>query len=188
MASIKMMEIHIEQIKEDGLVLEIEEPAETFPVLAEMVEKGECEFQAPIKAFLRVQRVHDMVEVKGDIVTSVRLPCSRCLNLFEIQIKSIFEIAFTPQTTDVTDEHELQEIELSAEDMGLVYFQGDRINLKNTIQEQVVLEFPLKALCRRDCKGLCSKCGADLNVEPCDCDRLPPAGKFAALKNLKLEK
>lgn len=188
MGSVEMMEIHIEQIKEDGLSLEIEEPAETFPVLAEMVDKGECEFQAPIRAFLKAQRIQDMVDVRGDIETSVCLPCSRCLHLFEIQIKSIFALTFTQQPTDIMDEEEQQEVELSAEDTGLVYFQGEKINLKNTIQEQVVLEFPLKTLCRGDCKGLCPRCGADLNVEHCDCDRMPTSGKFDVLKDLKLEK
>jgi uncharacterized protein len=188
MESVKMIGIHIEQIKEDGLALEFEEPAQTFPVLAEMAEKGECEFQAPVKANLKAQRIRDMVEVEGEIETSVRLPCSRCLQLFEIKIKSIFELTFTPQTTDIIDEQEIQEVELNAEDMGLVNFQGDRINLKNTIQEQVVMEFPLKALCRPGCKGLCAKCGTDLNVAPCDCDRMLTTGKFAALKNLNLEK
>ena len=186
--SVKTMEIHIEQIREEGLALEFEEPAEAFPVLAEMAEKGECEFQAPVKAYLKAQRIQDIVEVAGSVETAASLPCSRCLQPFEIQLKSIFELTFTPQPTDVREEPELQEIQLNAEDMGFVYFQGDRINLKNTIQEQVVMEFPLKALCRRDCKGLCSNCGANLNIESCDCDRKLTAGKFDALKNLKLEK
>ena len=183
-----MMEIQIEQIKEDGLALEIEETAEIFPVLAQMTENGECEFQEPIRASLRAERIQDMVEVKGQIETSVRLPCSRCLQPFETHLKSDFELTFTNRTPDAIDEDEPQEVELSAAEMGLVYFQGDKINLKNTIQEQVVMEFPLKALCRRDCKGLCANCGADLNHVACDCDRMSGNGKFAALKNLKLEK
>ena len=183
-----MMEIHIEQIKEDGLEFEFEETAKTFPVLAEMVNNGECEFKAPIKTILRAVRIEDMVEVDAAIETSVRLPCSRCLELFETTLTSNFALTFTRRTMDVMDEHEPQEVELSAEDMGLVNFQGEIINLKNTIQEQVVMEFPLKALCSPDCKGLCPKCGADRNVEACDCDRTSTPGKFDVLKNLELEK
>ncbi len=182
------MEIHIEQITGDGLALEFEEIAESFPVLAEMVTNGECEFQAPIKSTLRALRIEDMVEVAGDIETPVLLPCSRCLQLFETKLKSNFALTFTRRTADVMDELEPQEVELSAEDMGLVYFHGDIINLKKTIQEQVIMEFPLKALCRQDCKGLCPKCGADLNAEACECERTSTPGKFAVLKNLKLEK
>jgi uncharacterized protein len=182
------MEIHIEQIKQEGLALEFEKSVETFPVLAEMVANGECEFAAPIRTALRVLRIGDMVEIDGDIETSVRLPCSRCLQPFETTLNSHFAFTYMRRATDVIEETELQEVELSAENMGIVYFQGQKIDLKDTIQEQVVMEFPLRALCKQDCKGLCPKCGADLNETPCNCDRRSSPGKFAVLKNMKLEK
>jgi len=182
------MEILIEQIGEDGLVFEFEKSVETFPVLAEMVAGGECEFAAPIRSALRALRIGDMVELDGDVETSVRLPCSRCLQPFETPLKSRFALTYMRRTTDVLEDTEAREVELNAEDMGIVYFQGEKIDLKDTIQEQVVMEFPIRALCKQDCKGLCSECGADLNVDPCNCDRSSPPGRFAVLKNLKLER
>jgi uncharacterized protein len=181
------MEIHLEQIKEDGLVLAFENSVETFPILAEMVAGGECEFVAPIKAALRALRIGDLVEIDGHIETSVRLPCSRCLKLFETPLKSNFALTYIQHPADVIEDNETQEVELSAEDMGIVYFQGEKINLKDGIQEQVVMEFPLRPLCNLDCKGLCPECGVDLNEDPCDCDQRPSTGRFAVLKNLKLE-
>jgi uncharacterized protein len=183
------MEIRLEQIKDDGLALELENPVDTFPILAEMVANGECEFAAPLRTALRALRIDDLVEIDGDIETSVRLPCSRCLQPFETPLKSSFALTFMQQAADAmedTDPH--QEVELSAEDLGIVYFQGEKINLKDAIQEQVVMEFPLKPLCKLGCKGLCPKCGADLNEDPCDCDQSLSDGKFDVLKNLKLEK
>jgi uncharacterized protein len=183
------MEIRLEQIKEDGLTLELENSVGTFPILAEMVANGECEFAGPLRTALRAIRIGDLVEIDGNVETSVRLPCSRCLQLFETPLKSSFALTFMQQAIDVmenTDSH--QEVELSAEDMGIVYFQGEKINLKDAIQEQVVLEFPLRPLCKLDCKGMCPECGADLNENPCNCDQKPSTGKFAVLKNLKLEK
>jgi uncharacterized protein len=182
------MEILIEKIGEEGLVFEFEKSVETFPVLAEMVANDECEFPIPIRSVLRVFRVGDMIEIDGDIETSVRLPCSRCLRPFETPLKSRFALTYMRRATDVMEDTEAREVELNAEDMGIVYFQGEKINLKDTIQEQVVMEFPLRALCKQECMGLCPTCGADLNEEPCDCDRRSSPGKFAVLKNLKLEK
>jgi uncharacterized protein len=89
---------------------------------------------------------------------------------------------------ELGEDSQPREIELNAEDMGMVYFQGDKINLIETIQEQVLMEFPFRVLCKRGCKGLCPGCGADLNEDQCNCDRKPSAGKFDALKNLKLLK
>ena len=183
------MEIRLEQIKEDGLTLELENSVENFPILTEMVANDECEFVAPLRTALRALRIGDLVEMDGNIETSVRLPCSRCLQPFETPLKSSFALTYMQQVADMVEDTEpQQEIELNAEDMGIVYFQGEKINLKDAIQEQVVLEFPLRPLCKSDCKGLCPKCGADLNEAPCDCEQRPSSGKFAVLKNLKLEK
>jgi uncharacterized protein len=182
------MEIRLEQIKEDGLALEFEKSVDTFPILAEMVANGECEFTAPLRTALRALRIGDLVEIDGDIETSVRLPCSRCLQPIETPLNSSFALTYMQQTADVMEDTESQEVELSTEDMGIVYFQGEKINLKDAIQEQVVMEFPLRPLCKLDCKGLCPKCGADMNDDPCDCEQMPSSGKFAVLKNLKLDK
>ena len=176
------MEIQLEHIKENGLVLEFEKSVGTFPILAEMIANGECEFTAPLRTALRALRIGDLVEIDGEIETSVRLPCSRCLQPFETPLNSSFALTYMQQTAAVMEDIEPQEVELSAEDMAIVYFQGEKINLKDAIQEHVVMEFPLRPLCKVDCKGLCPRCGADMNEDPCDCEQGPSPGKFAALK------
>jgi uncharacterized protein len=88
----------------------------------------------------------------------------------------------------VTQPQEADEVELGAADMEIDYFRGEKINLRDPIQEQVILALPDRVLCKPDCKGLCPQCGADLNEAACDCDRTPPFGKFAALKHLNLNK
>ena len=86
---------------------------------------------------------------------------------------------------DVLDE---KEIELKLEDVGLLYFRGEEINLQQGIQEQVVMALPVQPLCGRNCKGLCPQCGSDLNLKDCKCEREVNSNKFAVLKNLKLDK
>jgi uncharacterized protein len=81
-----------------------------------------------------------------------------------------------------------EEVELRVEDIGLIYFRGEEINLRDGIQEQVVMAFPLRFLCTEACKGLCTQCGADLNQGDCGCKVEPTTNKFAALKDLKLNK
>jgi len=183
------MRIRLEELTEGMLRLKFEEPPESFSVLTEMADSGVCEFLAPLKAALSAQRIGDIVEIEGNVSTAVRMNCGRCLQSFAMPLESSFALAYSqkepaPEQSGSSKE----EVELTAEDMGLIYFQGEEINLKNEIQEQVVLAFPLRTICHPDCKGLCPKCGADLNTEECDCDRAPPAGKFDVLKNLKLEK
>ena len=182
------MYIRIEQIKEEGLALDFEEKPESFPVLSEMINQGECQFVAPIKTALRAIRIGDMIEVKGEINTFVRLPCGRCLKEYETPLKSRFDLTYVLRIPAAQEDEDQEEVEISAEEMGLIYFEGEGINLQDGIQELVIMAFPIKALCKKNCKGLCSSCGNDLNQGNCGCDRQPPNGKFAALKNLKLNK
>jgi uncharacterized protein len=181
------MQIRLEKLEAGTLSLKFEEPPETFAVLADMIDSGACEFLSPVTAALRAQQIGAIIEVAGHVATQVRLTCGRCLQGFETSLKSSFALTYkqAEPDTDKSGSHQ-EELELTAEDMGLIYYRGEEINLKNEIQEQVVLAFPLRVLCRPDCRGLCPKCGAILNTAECNCDRSPPAGKFAVLKNLKL--
>ncbi len=100
---------------------------------------------------------------------------------------SDFELTYTKEMPGLMDVFEDEEIELRVEEIGMIYFKGEEINLQQGIQEQVVMAFPLQPLCDDNCKGLCSNCGSDLNRGYCGCKREPGANKFAVLKNLKLD-
>jgi len=181
------MRIRIEELKQGQIDLAFEETPESFAVLKEMADNGVCEFLTLLKAALRAQQIGDMVELEGSIATTVRLDCGRCLQSFEMPIESQFALTYCQGEPDPEDSDPNQEeLELTTEDIGLIYYQGDEIDIRTEIQEQVVLAFPLKPLCRQDCRGLCPQCGSDLNAAKCDCNRSPSGGKFDALKGLKL--
>ena len=154
-----MMRIHIEQITEKGLVLDFAERAESFPVLAQMVQDGECEFLGPIRTRLRAVKIQNFVEVEGTVETQVKLTCGRCLEVFTTVATNEFALTYARQAPDATTESEPEDVELKTDDFGLIQFQGETIDLQEGIQEQVVMAFPLKALCKPDCKGLCPICG-----------------------------
>ena len=68
------------------------------------------------------------------------------------------------------------------------------VDLGEPINDAVVMDTPFVVLCKPDCRGLCPVCGANLNVEQCDCAAQAEAewaeateNPFAALKNLKLD-
>ena len=180
------MEIHIDQLVDTELRLEFEEKPESFPVLAQMIKKGEFDFSAPIKSRLRVFRIGDFIEVEGVFETTTHLVCGRCLKEFETRLASNIALTYTSENFDEKEDLSRDEIELSPEDAGLIPFNGDRIDLRQGVQEQVVMAIPVRPLCHEKCKGLCPQCGADLNPGDCGCDRTPRNTQFSALKNLKL--
>ena len=184
----KNLILHTEQIKDNELVQNFKEKAATLPVLSEMVQKRECEFLEPLKISVKAFRIRELYEVEGKFQTRIRIACSRCLKEFDQPLTSSFAITYTKELPESMDASNEEEVELRAEEIGLLYFRGEEIDLRDGIQEQVVMAFPLQPLCVETCKGLCPKCGADLNQGNCGCEREPTSNKFAALKNLKLNK
>jgi uncharacterized protein len=183
-----MMRIHIEQITEKGLFLDFAERAENFPVLAQMIQDGECEFLGPIRTRLRAVKIRDFVEVEGTVETQVKLTCGRCLEVFTTVATNEFALTYNRRAPEATAESEPKDVELKADDFGLIQFQGETIDLQEGIQEQVVMAFPIRPLCAQDCRGLCQSCGANLNLGDCGCDRAIVDDRFAVLKNLRFEK
>ena len=152
---IKNLILHVEQLKEKEFHHLFEENPQAFPVIAEMVKNRECEFLRPLKIHLKAFRVRELFEVRGRLETSVRLPCSRCLKDFERPLASEFELTYTKEMPGLTDVLDQEEIELKVEEIGMMYFKGEEINLQQGIQEQVVMALPLQPLCDGNCRGLC---------------------------------
>ena len=184
---IKNLILHIEQLKEKEFYHEFEENPQVFPIITEMIKNQECEFLKPLNIRLKAFRIKELFEVQGAFRTSIRLPCSRCLKDFDMPLASDFELTYTKEMPGLMDVFEDEEIELRVEEIGMIYFKGEEIDLQQGIQEQVVMAFPLQPLCDGNCKGLCPNCGSDLNQGACGCKREPNTNKFAVLKNLKLD-
>jgi uncharacterized protein len=178
------LKIRLNDIKDKPIELVGEEPVEDYPTLTQMQAAGECEFLAPLRLQLTVTKEHDHLRVHGQVATTVRLSCSRCLTEYATAIDSPFTVFYTKASEGPQDE----EIELTEEDLVAATFVGEEIDFTPVIGEQVIMSVPLKPLCKEECLGLCSNCGADLNTAPCDCDRAVVNLKFSALQNLKIDK
>ena len=184
----KNLTLHVEQIQDKEFFNEFEAYPQNFPILAELVKNRECEFRTPLRIRLKAFRIRELFEVQGTFRTSIRLTCSRCLKDFETSLACDFELTYTKEVPGLMDVFAEEEIELKVEEIGLMYFKGEEIDLEQGIQEQVIMALPLKPLCELNCKGLCPKCGSDLNRGDCGCKPEPASNKFAVLKNLKLDK
>jgi uncharacterized protein len=123
----------------------------------------------------------------GSLETSVRYRCSRCTREFVRPLAGDFDLSYSPQPEwDGT-----AEIELKYEDMDIGYYDGVRFDVNALALERIELAIPMQHVCRDDCKGLCYKCGVDLNEETCLCKEEPDA-RFAVLlegtsKNSKIK-
>jgi uncharacterized protein len=180
------MRIQTEQLKESSLTFEFEVPATRFPSLQEMVRQQECDFTGPIQTRLKAARIGEMVQIEGQVRTTIRLTCGRCLREFISPLESEFALTYARDLPGFSETNQPEEKEIGAEDVGLIAFRGEEIDLTEGIQEQVILALPLRPLCSETCKGLCASCGADLNNADCKCSQPAADGPFAALGRIKL--
>jgi DUF177 domain-containing protein len=87
--------------------------------------------------------------------------CSRCLQPSTDKIKTSLYGKLLEGRNDLKDEDDGYE--------EILFYENGVLILDEYILEQVIVSLPIKTLCKDDCKGLCSKCGRDLNKEKCDC-------------------
>ncbi len=177
------MKIRVEWLSEKPLVLAGTEPIAEYPTLVELQESGECLFLEPLQLDITAEKEFDHIRVRGRIGTRARFTCSRCLAKFETNVVSEFTV-FYSKATDIALE---EEVALAEEDLVSAPYDGDYIDFTREIEEQVLLEIPMKPLCGEDCRGLCATCGADLNTEECDCNRSGTGFTFSSLKNFTVK-
>jgi uncharacterized protein len=97
----------------------------------------------------------DSVLVQGGLQTVSRMECSRCLTNFDRPLEPKFcEEFYQGPSRDDRDGYP---------------FEGDWIDLTEMVDANIVLNLPVKKLCRQDCPGLCQVCGKDLSLGSCGC-------------------
>jgi uncharacterized protein len=168
------MKIIISEIPEDGLELELKENifSDAVKILSE------------IHAFLRIDRKDSGVLVKGTLSGDVELQCSRCLKDFSANIKSSIDVVYHP----VEDIRKVEHHELKGDELDTIFYKGDVLDTDNLLIEQLILNMPMKPLCSSQCKGICPKCGTDLNTAQCGCETKDTEQRFEILKQLLTKK
>jgi len=118
----------------------------------------------------------------GAIATVATLRCSRCLEPYGLPLDTRFDLLYTAEP-----ERDARggESRIDKDSFTEVHYDGARIDLDSLLAEQIYLALPLKPLCRDDCRGLCPRCGANLNAGACGCpEERVPDPRLAALKKL----
>jgi uncharacterized protein len=73
------------------------------------------------------------------------------------------------------------------EDLRSPYLEEGRLDLTAWARDALALALPTQIVCREDCRGLCSVCGANLNDDPEHAHEAEPDPRWAALRELKLD-
>ena len=129
----------------------------------------------PVEASGVVKNTAGVLLMTGSIHTTIHGVCDRCAADFDADVEFPIDVVLV---TELSNEEN--------EDEWVFPLEGDSADLEDIVRTVFVLNLDSKLLCKEDCKGLCCRCGKNLNDGPCNCQKeLDP--RFAALKQL-LEK
>jgi uncharacterized protein len=128
------------------------------------------------------RRKLDDIRVVGSLKTDLEILCARCLDPVHYPIQREFDLLYRPAGSDVTED---KEVELKDTDAAISYYEGGGVELTDLLREQILLEVPLKTLCKEECRGLCPHCGINLNTGNCECAQATADPRWEALKDLK---
>jgi uncharacterized protein len=153
---------------------------ETLAAEAVAVDVSNARVKGPLRLVGGAIKTSAGVEINGRLTGSVEIACDRCLEPVEWPLDVELDLEFAPK-------QQLEggaNLELRAGDMKLDAIEGSALDLADIAREQILLDLPQQFFCSEDCKGLCEKCGTNLNLKDCECENEEIDPRWAALKNL----
>ncbi len=138
-----------------------------FEITGEKVIQNEYESFVinSVNVSFRAYRIdNNDVSIKEKIKGEITLTCTSCLETYTQDIELATETIFTKNKAFLGGEVTLTESELDVQ-----YLEGETIDLKEEAIKTIDLHIPMSHTCSEDCKGLCPICGANRNINPCNC-------------------
>ncbi|MDQ3820205.1 MAG: DUF177 domain-containing protein [Acidobacteriota bacterium] len=167
------MRIEVDKLEKAGNVLEhVYEPEEI------VLDEEHARLAAPPEVSGRASRTDREVRLRGRITARAEVDCDRCLKAVEVPVETEFDVTYVPSE----DYRASEAAELQEEDLSLSVFDGVTIDVDELVREQILLALPSRALCGEGCRGICPVCGADQNLNPCDCQAKEIDPRWAGLK------
>ena len=160
-----------------GLSQIIDRPGESISYSAVVdlsdLQYGTCNpVTEPVLASGTVRNTAGVLVMKGSITTCIHGICDRCAAEFDRELEIPIDAVLV---TELANEEN--------EDEWVFTLEGDSADLDDIVRTIFVLNMDSKLLCSDDCKGLCCRCGKNLNDGPCGCQKeIDP--RLAALKQL----
>jgi uncharacterized protein len=124
----------------------------------------EGDWIGPVRAELLLDKTNDQVTMRGTVRAVARAECVRCLRVFDQPVEAELLVYADRSGTSRRDDEE-SELE---RDRYMKFHDGRQLDIGEEVREALLLELPFAPHCREDCRGLCPKCGADLNEGSCE--------------------
>ena len=112
--------------------------------------------------------------IRGAVDVTLSIPCGRCLE--EVPTQICFDI---DKKLDIMD-GVLIDDEMEEND----YLIGFELDVDKLVYAEILVNWPMRVLCKEDCEGICNVCGANLNKGDCGCQRTELDPRMAAIQDI----
>lgn len=111
--------------------------------------------------------------IQGKTSVTVAIPCDRCLEDVDREFPIVLE-----KELDLTSQEEEKRMDEAD------YMIGTDLDVDKLIFGEILVSWPMKVLCKEDCRGICKRCGANLNTTECQCQKTEPDPRMAAIQDI----
>ena len=157
----------------------------TVPAPAELgIEVLSVPEGAPVELDLRLEAVMEGVLLTGSARAGLEGECVRCLDPIDDELDVTFQELFVYDDLRDAKGHRVESDTGSADDDEVSSLDDDLLDLEPLLRDAVVLALPFQPLCRDDCPGLCTECGASFKEDPDHTHDDPIDPRWAALADI----
>lgn len=170
-----------------GLLKETAGAAREYPIDAPPGElthllEGESEAHGvkPLVGSVRLMRTERSIFARGRLTAELAVDCSRCLAEARIPVRFDVEAEYFPEVDIYTG----RGLPKPDDDLAFTVNASHELDLSEAVRQHLILELPMRAVCKATCAGLCPRCGANLNEGPCGCPAEVEDNRLAPLRAL----
>ncbi len=178
-----LLVFQISHIPAEGLDFEEDFSPEWLVNIPEYSGGSDTHIKGMIRVSGHLSLEGDNLRVGGKVSADLATFCTRCAEDMIYSLEGLMDLVLLKGPPPELP----AEMEINRKDAGTEYYEGDEVDLAPLFQEAVALQVPIQTLCKENCKGLCSRCGTNLNYETCSCEKDEGDPRLAALRKLKIE-
>lgn len=134
------------------------------------------DFVGNVTVQVKLEKTKDKIFITSEIQFKKEFFCDRCLTNYKDYLKTSYNMFYV---YDIAHRNEYDEDVVT-----VISKDTDIIDLAPDVREYLLLAIPMKNICREDCKGLCPKCGQNLNQKQCDCEFEQIDPRWSELKKI----
>lgn len=111
--------------------------------------------------------------IQGNVKITFQAVCDRCLTEVPVALALAFDRLVT--APDMEEDEDVDDKS---------FMDGYQLDVETFVYNEVIGNWPAKILCKEDCKGICPKCGQNLNMGDCGCDTFVPDPRMAVIQDI----